>query len=180
MTAEFEEKAYLVKPEDAPEEFLCPIDQTTMECPVVASDGHSYESKVIQTWFERPNSDRSPMTGEIFANKLLVPNLTLRSLIGNWKSSRAELDSLRREVEQHRQQAKEFQEIMKKEQELAVETAETHTAALQLNLQKHHDVEQALQKEILQLRSELKQLQGKMKQQDAVYKKFLEVLKSRN
>ncbi|CAK4724697.1 hypothetical protein LEN26_018362 [Aphanomyces euteiches] len=68
------------------ESFLCPISQEVMEDPVVASDGHSYDRKSIQRWFEHKCS--SPVTNAWLSSSQLVPNHTLRQAIREYKTYR--------------------------------------------------------------------------------------------
>ena len=53
-----------------------------MYCPVVAADGHTYEREAIEQWLQTHRL--SPKTGQPMASHVLVPNLTLRSLIAAW------------------------------------------------------------------------------------------------
>jgi len=62
-----------------PADFLCPITLELMIDPVVASDGHSYERAAITQWLE--HHDTSPKTNETLKCKLLIANLTLKSMI---------------------------------------------------------------------------------------------------
>lgn len=66
--------------EDMPEDCFCPITQEIMDEPVIAADGHSYEKKAIEKWFEQGNNS-SPKTGAKLESTALTPNYTLRSLI---------------------------------------------------------------------------------------------------
>jgi len=59
----------------------CPITGVPMIEPVVAADGHTYERNAIARWLQ--TSSRSPLTGEIFAHRELVPNYLLLSSLGN-------------------------------------------------------------------------------------------------
>ena len=58
-----------------------------MRDPVLASDGHTYERKSIEEWFETCNKNgmsgmvKSPMSGSVFSNETLVPNISLRKAI---------------------------------------------------------------------------------------------------
>ena len=58
---------------------VCPITQVLMTDPVVAADGHSYERSAIEHWMR--TSNKSPMTGAELANRMLITNHTLRSII---------------------------------------------------------------------------------------------------
>jgi hypothetical protein len=66
-----------VKP---PDDFVCPITCSTMEDPVVASDGHSYERSAMQDFLQRGNG-RSPLTREPLDPGVLIPNHNLKRRI---------------------------------------------------------------------------------------------------
>lgn len=59
--------------------FSCEI----MEDPVIASDGITYNRREIEEWFK--NHDTSPKTGEILKSKGLIPNISIRNAIEEWK-----------------------------------------------------------------------------------------------
>lgn len=61
-----------------PINFLCPITLEIMNCPVLASDGHTYEKNAIIEWLK--TKDTSPMTN-LKISKILTPNHTIKSLI---------------------------------------------------------------------------------------------------
>jgi len=63
----------------------CPITGVPMVDPVVAADGHTYERKAIQRWMQ--TSNKSPLTGEVFAHSQLVANYMLIGLSSLSKSS---------------------------------------------------------------------------------------------
>ena len=52
-----------------------------MSDPVVCADGHTYDRKGIEAWFE--TNDTSPNTGAQVSKKL-VPNWALRQAIERW------------------------------------------------------------------------------------------------
>ncbi len=54
--------------------------------PVMALDGHTYERAAIARWFESHKT--SPVTGLILRSKELRPNISLRSLISEYRSKR--------------------------------------------------------------------------------------------
>ena len=62
-----------------------------MDDPVTAADGHTYERRDIEIWFQK--HDTSPTTGEKLANKQVVPNHSLRSAIDDWKSQHPKYQS---------------------------------------------------------------------------------------
>ncbi|XP_074602382.1 WD repeat, SAM and U-box domain-containing protein 1-like isoform X2 [Brevipalpus obovatus] len=68
-----------------PEELYCPITHEVMKEPVVASDGYSYEQEAISRWVA--SNDTSPMTNEIFEDKNLIPNRTLKLLIKRYTAT---------------------------------------------------------------------------------------------
>lgn len=72
--------------EDTPEAFLCPITYCLMEDPVIASDGHTYERKAIEDWFQ--SHDTSPMTNETLDHLDLIPNYLARSQIQELEEAR--------------------------------------------------------------------------------------------
>ena len=61
--------------------FSCEI----MEDPVIASDGITYNRSEIEEWFKK--HDTSPKTGEILKSKGLIPNISIRNAIEEWKKS---------------------------------------------------------------------------------------------
>ena len=61
--------------------FNCEI----IEDPVIASDGITYNRSEIEEWFK--NHDISPKTGEILKSKSLIPNISIRNAIEEWKKS---------------------------------------------------------------------------------------------
>ena len=61
--------------------FSCEI----MEDPVVACDGITYNRMEIEEWFKK--HDTSPKTGEILKSKGLIPNISIRNAIEEWKKS---------------------------------------------------------------------------------------------
>eukprot|EP01126_Amoeba_proteus_P005510 TRINITY_DN11864_c0_g1_i16.p1 TRINITY_DN11864_c0_g1~~TRINITY_DN11864_c0_g1_i16.p1 ORF type:complete len:181 (+),score=48.65 TRINITY_DN11864_c0_g1_i16:858-1400(+) len=64
--------------------FLCPITQEIMVNPVLLLEtGMTYEHEAIKTWFETKNTD--PISGVQVKNKSLVPILSLKNAIEEWK-----------------------------------------------------------------------------------------------
>jgi hypothetical protein len=61
--------------------FSCEI----MEDPVIASDSITYNRSEIEEWFKKHNM--SPKTGEILKSKNLIPNISIRNAIEEWKKS---------------------------------------------------------------------------------------------
>jgi len=74
--------AQATEPEEAPDEYLCPITCEIMEDPVFATDGHTYERSAIEAWLQKHST--SPKTGEELPAKMLIPNYALKSLIQDW------------------------------------------------------------------------------------------------
>lgn len=68
--------------DNIPSGYECPITRTIMEDPVVTADGHSYERKAIQQWFQAHNT--GPMTGALLPHTSLIPNHNLRKAIENF------------------------------------------------------------------------------------------------
>lgn len=65
-----------------PEGFLDPINFEVMRDPVSTCDGHTFERRSIETWFEA--NDTSPLHGARMASKALFPNHALRKSIEEW------------------------------------------------------------------------------------------------
>ncbi len=65
---------------------LCPITFELMEDPVMASDGHTYDKKAIEEWFNK-GKQTSPMTGKKLQNKNLLVNYSIKSIIDNYKKN---------------------------------------------------------------------------------------------
>lgn len=65
----------------------CPITQSRMEDPVVASDGHTYSRAAIEEWIltckKSKQPARSPCTNLPLKTKVLTPNLALASLLSS-------------------------------------------------------------------------------------------------
>lgn len=68
--------------EQWPPSFCCPITQEPMVDPVVAMDGHSYESAVISEWLREHHT--SPVNGDRLTSKVLVRNVALRNAMAEW------------------------------------------------------------------------------------------------
>ena len=86
--AAFEAAAAPAPGAEPPDEFVCPISQELMVDPVLASDGHAYERRAIERWFEKRVT--SPKTGEPLETRALFPNHPLRRLILEWRESHHE------------------------------------------------------------------------------------------
>ncbi|XP_078176716.1 U-box domain-containing protein kinase family protein isoform X1 [Carex rostrata] len=68
-----------------PKHFICPILNEIMNDPYVAGDGHTYEYKAIKEWLEKSNM--SPVTKQMMQHTSIIPNISLRSAIQEWKLS---------------------------------------------------------------------------------------------
>ncbi len=69
-----------------PRNFACPVTMDLFENPVVAADGNTYEYKAI---LEVINTTmKSPITGQRFQSKNLVPNLNLRSEVMEFRAQK--------------------------------------------------------------------------------------------
>ncbi|RZC86077.1 hypothetical protein C5167_026752 [Papaver somniferum] len=66
-----------------PSHYFCPILQEVMEDPHIAADGYTYEYSAIQKWVA--NQKVSPVTRVILPHIRLIPDLTLRAAIQEWK-----------------------------------------------------------------------------------------------
>ncbi|XP_047136348.1 WD repeat, SAM and U-box domain-containing protein 1 isoform X1 [Hydra vulgaris] len=66
-----------------PHEYLCPITLELMTDPVIAADGYTYERAFISMWLDAGN-ETSPMTNAPLANRLLVPNRSLKNIIKSY------------------------------------------------------------------------------------------------
>ena len=69
-------------------DFYCPISGEYMTDPVICSDGHSYQRANIRTWLL--SSNKSPMTMKELTNRVLIPNISLRNAIKEYRRWLAE------------------------------------------------------------------------------------------
>ena len=67
---------------EPPDEYLCPISHELMEDPVFATDGHTYERREIERWFQKKLT--SPKTSAPLETSAIFPNHVLRRLIIEW------------------------------------------------------------------------------------------------
>ena len=58
-----------------------------MTDPVSTLDGFTYEREAISDWLR--TKDTSPSTGATLENKMVIPNLSLRSMIRSFVEARA-------------------------------------------------------------------------------------------
>jgi hypothetical protein len=70
--------------DDAPDVFKdLTLTSSIMRDPVVATDGFTYERESIELWLS--DHDTSPATGDAMSDKRLIPNISLRGQIIEWK-----------------------------------------------------------------------------------------------
>ncbi|KAK9830341.1 hypothetical protein WJX72_011142 [[Myrmecia] bisecta] len=62
----------------------CPITQDIMSDPVIAEDGHTYERAAIEEWFK--THDTLPMTNAVVTSKVLIPNISMRRLVEDYRA----------------------------------------------------------------------------------------------
>lgn len=65
--------------DNAPDSLCCPIAKTIMEDPVLAMDGHTYDRRSIEQWFQTKVT--SPLTGLTLPSKTLFANIAMRKVI---------------------------------------------------------------------------------------------------
>ncbi|KAK4379260.1 hypothetical protein RND71_001122 [Anisodus tanguticus] len=70
---------------EVPMEFVfdLPVNEETMQDPVVAADGFTYEAEALRGWLDSGH-ETSPMTNLTLSHKNLVPNRALRSAVQEW------------------------------------------------------------------------------------------------
>nr|BAK00360.1 predicted protein [Hordeum vulgare subsp. vulgare] len=68
-----------------PSHFICPISQEIMDDPCVAADGHTYERRAIEAWFEKHTI--SPITKGMLPSLTIIPSHSLHEAIQQWKRS---------------------------------------------------------------------------------------------
>lgn len=69
----------------APEEYLCPINLTIMNDPVIGSDGRSYERAAITQWLR--TNPHSPLTRQPMTVSALKPNYALKTAIDRFNAA---------------------------------------------------------------------------------------------
>ena len=65
--------------------FICPINQTIMEDPVITPYGTTYERSAILNWLKKNKTD--PLTKKTLSKEMLITNYALRSAIQEYKQS---------------------------------------------------------------------------------------------
>ena len=77
--------------DDGPHSFQCPITLELMSDPVIlVGDGISYEREAIEQWLQSKDTQTSPATAVMLASgesRRLIPNVSLRNAIEEWKES---------------------------------------------------------------------------------------------
>lgn len=69
-----------------PDAFVCPITLCAMEDPVILiGDGISYERSAIERWLSSSSNVTSPATNVVLIDRTLVPNVSLKKAIAEWK-----------------------------------------------------------------------------------------------
>ena len=69
--------------EVCPSSYLDPVSFELMLDPVLTEDGHTFERQVIEEWLR--THDTSPLYGGVLTTKTLIPNITLRKAICEWR-----------------------------------------------------------------------------------------------
>ena len=72
---------------EVPDDYVCPITAEIMTDPVTTADGFTYERTAITEWLRTKNT--SPSTGATLETTILIPNLSLRSMIRSFVEARA-------------------------------------------------------------------------------------------
>jgi hypothetical protein len=71
-----------------PNEFYCSISQSIMYDPVKTIDGHTYDRRSIEKWFQINNT--SPLTGLHLSSTILEPNIELKQQIEKFTKEKLE------------------------------------------------------------------------------------------
>ena len=71
---------------EVPDDYVCPITSEIMTDPVSTLDGYTYERTAITEWLRTKNT--SPSTGATLETTILIPNLSLRSMIRSFVEAR--------------------------------------------------------------------------------------------
>ena len=74
--------------DEIPNEFYCSISQSIMYDPVKTVDGHTYDRRSIERWFQINNT--SPLTGLHLTSTNLEPNIELKQQIENFTKEKLE------------------------------------------------------------------------------------------
>lgn len=66
-----------------PDEFRCPISLDLMGDPVIVASGHTYDRASIARWINSGHHT-CPKSGQRLIHRALIPNYSVKSLIGQW------------------------------------------------------------------------------------------------
>lgn len=117
-----------------PHSYQCPITMDVMSHPVVAADGHTYESDAIESWFNQASSSQapptSPMTGERLPHKTLVPNRSLKSAISEFQERRSLITHSQTQLHESEKEAKIISDLASSALELLEEAERRSKAAV--------------------------------------------------
>ena len=72
---------------EVPDDYICSITAEIMTDPVCTADGFTYEREAITEWLRTNNT--SPLTGATLESKVLIPNLSFRSIICRFVAAQA-------------------------------------------------------------------------------------------
>ena len=78
-----------------PDALMCPISQSRMVDPVLASDSFTYERSEIEEWLGKNST--SPMTRKQM-NTTLTPNQGMKTRIQEWVEENTGLNGLRKQL----------------------------------------------------------------------------------
>ena len=78
-----------------PDALMCPISQSRMIDPVLASDSFTYEKVAIEEWLGKNST--SPMTRKQM-NTTLTPNQAMKTRIQEWVEENTGLNGLRKQL----------------------------------------------------------------------------------
>ncbi|CAE8723234.1 unnamed protein product, partial [Polarella glacialis] len=125
--------------------FRCPISQDVMKDPVITVDGHTYERKSIEEWFNQGRRT-SPLTNLPLDSQELLPNLVMRQAVADFAARLApEMRRLKKKLEQQSaQQAPLTERCSKLEQLLADARAAVETPASVVDVDENDEAMQAL------------------------------------
>jgi hypothetical protein len=87
MSGTMSEEAHTITAADGtevevPENFICPITQDIMSCPLLSREGHNYEREAIMNWVSEHGT--SPLTREFLRPSQLVRNRVLEGKISRF------------------------------------------------------------------------------------------------
>ncbi|KAL6851410.1 hypothetical protein ACP4OV_020343 [Aristida adscensionis] len=76
-----------------PEFFLCPVSKKIMEHPVVILSGKTVDRSALEKWWKE-HKRICPVTGEILAHTVFIPNLLIAMCISRWRAKNNIRDDL--------------------------------------------------------------------------------------